>query len=154
MNEWKAFLTKLLGFPHVRIDPSIAERLISVGAWFSSIISFAFQQPVLCFPSLLHKTLKNGTNAIWTHEEYPVECRGATKEHPGSTYQQGPSAFRGFSCIRVPSFPKDRSSIRKGGKLLGPVSRFHLLVQFHPPAHIIIGILLLKKIIDLNQLWS
>lgn len=56
------FLTKLLGFPHVRINPSIAERLISLGPWLCSIIPFSFQQPVLCFLSLLDKTLKNGTN--------------------------------------------------------------------------------------------
>lgn len=51
-------LTKLLGFPHVRINPSIAEWLISLGPWLHSIIPFALQQLVLCFPSLLNKILK------------------------------------------------------------------------------------------------
>ena len=74
------------------------------------------------------------------------------EEHSDVPYQQGPGAFREFSCIRVLSFSKDRSSRRERGKFLGPVSQRHLLVQFHPPACIIIGILLLKKIIDLNQL--
>lgn len=139
MNEWKAFLTKLLGFPHVRIDPSIAERLVSLGAWFSSIISFPFQQPVLCFPSLLDKTLKNGTNAIWIHEEYQWSVEVLQEEHSDFPHQQAPSAFHEFSCTRVLSFSKDRSSRREGGKLLGPLS------QSHPPARIIIGIFSFKK---------